>query len=41
MTTIKYILYRTYYLILMPYIERDKYFKIMCKEADDIIQQNL
>jgi len=41
LTSVVSILYRIYYITIMPYIERDKYFKIMCNEADDIIQRNL
>ena len=36
----KNILFKIYYITLMPYFQRDKYFEIMCNEADEIIQQN-
>ena len=41
MNKIKYILYRLYYITLMPYLERDKYFEILCNEADEIIKREI
>ncbi len=41
MKIVKLVLHKLYYITLMPYFERDKYFEIMCNDADDIIQRNL
>jgi hypothetical protein len=35
---IKRILFGIYYLTLMPYLQRDKYFDILCKDADLMIE---
>lgn len=41
MKTVRKILFKIYYLTLMPYFERDKYFKILCDEMDIYINKNL
>lgn len=33
----KKIVFKIYYLTLMPYLERDKYFNILCNEMNDYI----
>lgn len=35
MKKMKNILFGIYYITLMPYFERDKYFQILCNEMDD------
>lgn len=32
------LLFRTYYLTIMCYIERDKYFDILCNESEEECQ---
>lgn len=41
METVIKILFEIYYITLMPYLERDKYFKILCDEMDGYINENL
>jgi hypothetical protein len=40
-TVIKNIFYEIYYLTLMPYFERDRYFKMLCDKMDNYINENL
>jgi hypothetical protein len=37
----KKVLFKVYYLSLMPYIQRDKYFTLMSNESDIIIITNI
>ena len=41
MKTVKKIIFEIYYITLMPYFERDKYFKILCDEMDEYINENI
>lgn len=41
MKVIKKILFEIYYVTLMPYFERDKYFQTLCNQMDDYIKSNL
>lgn len=41
MNTIRQILFGIYYITLMPYIERDRYFDILMDSIDDGINQEI